>query len=118
MSCYCVCARQYLKHQEEIQEQSYSVVYKKDSDEKHLYSQYELLDKFKGITLYDVKQTRKHASNDMAGMPIEHGHYSRKKLSDAQINHFLDFCSMEESCKMLLVELHLKDYQLEGQQKF
>ena len=56
--------------------------------------------------------------NDIAGMPIEHGHYSRKKLSDAQINHFLDFCSMEESCKMLLVELHLKDYQLEGEQKF
>ena len=68
-----------------------SVVCKKDSDGKYLYSQDELIDKFKGITLYDVNQVRKHASNNKAGMPIEHGHYSRKKLSDAQINHFLDF---------------------------
>ena len=67
-----------------------SVVCKKDSDGKYLYSQDELIDKFKGITLY-VNQIRKHASNNKAGMPIEHGHYSRKKLSDAQINHFLDF---------------------------
>ena len=68
-----------------------SVVCKKDSDGKYLYSQDELLDKFKGITLYDVKQVRKHASNGKAGMPIEPGHYSRKKLSDTQSNHFLDF---------------------------
>ena len=67
-----------------------SVVCKKDSDGKYLYSQDELLDKFIGITLYDVKQARKHASNK-AGMPIEPGHYSRKKLSDAQSNNFLDF---------------------------
>ena len=33
-----------------------SVESKKDSDGKYLYSQNELLDKFKGITLYDVKQ--------------------------------------------------------------
>ena len=92
MNCYRVCVRQYLKHQEEIQEYSYSqVVCKKDSNEKYLYSQDELLDKFKGITLYDVKQARKHASNGKAGMPIEPGHYSHKKLSDAQINHFLYF---------------------------
>ena len=39
------------------------VVCKKDSDGKYLYSQDELLDKFTGITLYDVKQTRKHALN-------------------------------------------------------
>ena len=79
MSCYHVCVRQYLKHQEEIQEYSYSqVVCKKDSNEKYLYSQDELLDKFKGITLYDVKQARKHASNGKAGMPIEPGHYKAK----------------------------------------
>ena len=68
-----------------------SVVCKKDSDWKYLYSQDELTDKFKFITLYDVNQVRKHASNDKAGIPIEPGHYSRKKLSDAQLNHFLDF---------------------------
>ena len=50
-----------------------------------------MTDKFKFITLYDVNQVRKHASNDKAGIPIEPGHYSRKKLSDAQLNHFLDF---------------------------
>ena len=49
-----------------------------------------MLDKFKGIALYDVKQARKHTSNEKAGMPIEPGHYSHKKLSDAQINHFID----------------------------
>ena len=51
MSCYCVCARQYLKHKKEIQEYSYSVVYKKDFNGNYFYSQDELLDKFKGITL-------------------------------------------------------------------
>ena len=34
MSCYPVCARQYLKQQEEIQEYGYSVVCMKDSDGK------------------------------------------------------------------------------------
>ena len=68
-----------------------SVVFKKDSDGKYLYSQDELLHKFKGITLYDVKQARKHASNDKAWMPIEPGNCSCKKLSHAQIKHFLDF---------------------------
>ena len=68
-----------------------SVVCKNNSDRKYLYSQDKFLDKFKGIIFYDVKQARKHASNDKAGMPIEPGHYSCKKLSDAQINHFLDF---------------------------
>ena len=68
-----------------------SIVCKKDSDGKYLYSHNELLDKFKGITLDDVKQVRKYASNDKAGMPIEPGHYSCKKLSNTQVNHFLDF---------------------------
>ena len=78
MSCYHVCVRQYLKHQEEIQEYSYSQLFARKTDEKYLYSQDELLDKFKGITLYDVKQARKHASNGKAGMPIEPGHYKAK----------------------------------------
>ena len=68
-----------------------SIIWKKDSDGKYLYSHDELLDKFKGITLDDVKQVRKHASNDKAGIPIKPGHYSRKKLSNTQVNHFLDF---------------------------
>ena len=89
MSCYCVCVRQYLKHQEEIQEYSYSQLFARKTLMESI--QDDLLDKFKGITLYHVKQARKHASNDTTGMPIEPGHYSHKKLNDAQINHFLDF---------------------------
>ena len=84
-----------------------SVVCKKGSDGKYLYSQDELLDKFKGITLCDVKQTRKHASNDKVGMPIRPGHYSRKKLSDAQINHFLDFLQYGGVMQDVAVELDL-----------
>ena len=68
-----------------------SVGCKKDSDGKYLYSQDELLDKFKVITLYDVKQARKHALKNKAEIPIKYSRCSPKKLSDDQINHFLDF---------------------------
>ena len=39
----------------------------------------------------DVKKARQHAAITMSGAPIEPGKYTRKKLKDAQINHFLDF---------------------------
>ena len=68
-----------------------SVLYKKDETGNYMYNQNELIEKFQGITIYDIKQARKHASNNQAGMPIEPGKYIRKKLSDVQINHFLDF---------------------------
>ena len=50
-----------------------------------------MLDKPKVITLYDVKQARKHPLNDNAEISIKPGRYSPKKLSDDQINHFLHF---------------------------
>ena len=68
-----------------------SVVCKKDVHGSYIYNQNELIQKFQGIILHDIKQARKHASQDKCGMPIEPGEYTRKKLSDAQINHFLDF---------------------------
>ena len=46
---------------------------------------------FQGISLNDVKKTRQHAANTTPGAPIEPGKYTKKKLKDAQINHFLDF---------------------------
>ena len=55
-----------------------SVVCKKDPDGNYLYKQNELLEKFQGITLYDVKQARRHASNDKAGMPVEVDEYVQK----------------------------------------
>ena len=39
----------------------------------------------------DVKKARQHAAITTSGAPIEPGKYTRKKLKDAQINHFLDF---------------------------
>ena len=41
--------------------------------------------------LYDIKQGRKHAAKDQAGMPVEPGQYCFKKLNDTQIKLFLDF---------------------------
>ena len=32
-----------------------------------------------------------HAAGGQAGMPIEAGKYVKKRLTDAQVNHFLDF---------------------------
>ena len=55
-----------------------------------------MLDKLKVITLYDVKQARKHALNDNAEISIKPGRYSPKKLTDDQINHFLDFLQYGE----------------------
>ena len=39
----------------------------------------------------DVKNARQHTAITTSGAPIEPGKYTRKKLKDAQINHFLDF---------------------------
>ena len=79
MSCYNVLCKAISEAPgRNTRMQLLSVVCKKDSGGKYLYSQDELLNKFKGITLYDVKQARKHASNDKAGMPVEPGHSARK----------------------------------------
>ena len=48
-----------------------SVVCKKDTDGNCLYNQDELIEKFQGVTLYNIKKARKHAAKDQAGMPVE-----------------------------------------------
>ena len=50
-----------------------------------------MIEIFQGVMLYNIKQARKHAAKDQAGMPVKPGLYCQKKLNDAQINHFLDF---------------------------
>ena len=91
MSCYRVCVRQYLKHQEKIQEYSYSQLFARKTLVKSIFTAKMNCWINSRVSHFDVKQARKHASNGKAGMPIEPGHYSRKKLSDAQIKHFLYF---------------------------
>ena len=39
----------------------------------------------------DVRKARQHAAITISGAANEPGKYTRKKLKDAQINHFLDF---------------------------
>ena len=46
---------------------------------------------FEGITLNDIKKARQHAATATLGVPVEPGKFCRKRLTDAQINHFLDF---------------------------
>ena len=46
---------------------------------------------FRGISSKDAKKARQHAANITPGPPIEPGKYTRKKLKDAQTNHFWDF---------------------------
>ena len=68
-----------------------SIVCRKDSADQYIYKQNKLVGMLQGISLNDVKKARQHAANTTPGAPIEPGKYTRKKLKDAQINHFLDF---------------------------
>ena len=68
-----------------------SIVCGKDEDEQYKYKQNELLKMFEGISLNDIKKARQHAAKATPGAPTEPGKFCRKKLTDAQINHFLDF---------------------------
>ena len=46
---------------------------------------------FPSVTKHQIERERKHASCGQAGMPIEPRKYHRSKVTEAQINHFLDF---------------------------
>ena len=63
----------------------------KDADDQYVYKQNELVDMFEGITLNDIKKARQHAAKATPGAPVEPGKFCRKRSTDAQINHFLDF---------------------------
>ena len=52
-----------------------SVVCEKDVAGNYLYHQNKLIEKFHGVTLYDIKQARKYAAKDQAEMQVEPGHY-------------------------------------------
>ena len=68
-----------------------SIVCGKDADDQYAYKQNELVDNTEGITLSDIKKARQHAAKATSGASIEPGKFCRKRLTDAKINHFLDF---------------------------
>ena len=39
----------------------------------------------------DIKKARQHAAKATPGAPVEPGKFCQQSLTDAQINHFLDF---------------------------
>ena len=63
-----------------------SVFCAKDNDNKYVYTIAELLKLFPDKSKHLIKKARMQA-----GMSIEAGKYVKKKLTDAQVNHFLDF---------------------------
>ena len=68
-----------------------SIVCGKDADDQCVYKQNELVDLFERITLNDIKKARQHAAKATPGAPVEPGKFCQQRLTDAQINHFLDF---------------------------
>ena len=68
-----------------------SIVCGKDEDEQYKYKQNELLEMFEGISLNGIKKARQHVAKATLGAPIEPRKFWCKKLTDAQISHFLDF---------------------------
>ena len=68
-----------------------SIVCDNDADDQYVYKQNELVDMFEGITLNDIKKARQHAAKATPGAPVEPGKFYQKRLTDARINHFLDF---------------------------
>ena len=51
----------------------------------------EMLSMFPSATKHQIEKARKQASLGQAGIPLEPGKYYRNKLTNHQINHFLDF---------------------------
>ena len=39
----------------------------------------------------DIKKARQHAAKATPGAPVDPGKFCQQSLTDAQINHFLDF---------------------------
>ena len=87
------CINQALKEapNRNVKTQLLSVMCGKGDDNQYIYKQNELVDMFDGISICDIKKARQHAAKVTPGTTVEPGVFSRKKLTDAQINHFLDF---------------------------
>ena len=71
--------------------QAVSVLCAKDNDNKYIYTTAELLKLFPDTSKHLIEKARVHAAEGQAGMPIEAGKYVKKRLTNAQVNHFLDF---------------------------
>ena len=50
-----------------------------------------MLEMFPGTTRHQINRGRRHASMGLSGVPTEPGKYFRVKVTDEQINQFLDF---------------------------
>ena len=68
-----------------------SLVAGRDEDGHYHHTTEELLQIFPSATKHYIEMARKHAGKGATGMPIVPAVYTRKKLKDYQIDHFLDF---------------------------
>ena len=84
-----------------------SIVCGKDEDEQYKYWQNELLEMFEGISLNDIKKARQHAAKATPGAPIEPGKFCSKKLTDAEINHFLDVLQYGVQIRQGMNDVHI-----------
>ena len=71
-----------------------SVFCAKDNDNKYIYTIAELLKLFRDKSKHLTEKARMHAAGGQAGISIEAGKYVKKRLTDAQVNHFLDFLQL------------------------
>ena len=69
---------------------------------------------FEGIALKDVKKKQYKAT---IGAPVEPRKFCQKRLTDTQINHFLDF-SIVVLCKMMQVVQELSNFPQVEKQKY
>ena len=74
-----------------VKVQLLSLVAGKNEDGEYHHTINEIMSMFPGVTKHYVERARKHAGAGKTGVPIVPGVYTRKKLTDDQINHFLDF---------------------------
>ena len=61
------------------------------SDDTYEFTIAQMLEMFPGTTRHQINRGRRHASMGLSGVPTEPGKYFRVKVTDEQINQFLDF---------------------------
>ena len=71
-----------------------SVIFAKDNDNKYINIIAQLLKSFLDMSKHLIKKATMYAAGGLAGIPIEAGKYAKKRLIDAQVNHFLDFLQL------------------------
>jgi hypothetical protein len=63
-------------------------------DDNYDFTIAKMLEMFPGTTRHQIDRARKHAGMGLCGVPIETGKYFGIKITDEQINHFLDFIQL------------------------